>query len=303
MLDDTYLDGRQRRCSSLWTAITMGALALLLAVAFLGAAGAGAAAAKKPTTRQCEQLLASRQVMAASGTTPASVLSSYAVLRRPQAPGDRSSYSEGVAQLLTSYLSSYDPSQTRLIVQTSTASVYLIVGVAAPEPISAQCRRVLPTSWLRVVSLESQLTGSGPAYCLADIPSQSVQRSGHAPPAAFACSSFARAKTGFPSGLSALTPGGRMLALVPDGVGAVAIRFAGLSRTFSLSVRDNLADGTGPAIPGNLSPHGEPAIRRALNRLIPETVTWLAAPAGATVTTFARPADLLNLYVQLAEGA
>ena len=90
MVGDKHRDGLMRRWSWPWATET-GALVLVLAL--LG--GARAAAAKKPTTQRCEQLLDSRHAVSVPGTTPASVLASYAVLRRPEGPADRSSTAQG----------------------------------------------------------------------------------------------------------------------------------------------------------------------------------------------------------------
>ncbi len=285
-----------------WRAGAVTLTAVALAVGLVGAAGA--AGAKKPSGKQClNQLYAGASARIQAGTTPASVLASYAVLRRPQAPSDVPPAAATLHGLLTGRLSSYDPSLTRLLQQTSAGSVYLVVGIApvGRPTLSAACRRAGgPTVAVlaQELRLDWALEGTGPAYALIDVPA--VTHTGStmtaSAPMAFA-TSFALSGFSGPSELD--QTGHTLVALVPDGVGAVTVALAPSVGSFSLTAQNNLAVGAGPAINASPTLRTSAERRRFLNRVIPVTVTWLTAPNGSTVRVFARPAGLVDQYLTL----
>jgi hypothetical protein len=62
-----------------------------------------------------------------------------------------------------------------------------------------------------------------------------------------------------------------------------------------LAVQGNLAHGTDPVSNAGLNPFGDTkALRRFVKKAYPLTVTWLTAPGGSIVQTFARSPQLVN---------
>lgn len=274
--------------------------AVAIAAALVGVAGA--AAEKRPSRAEClKQLGGGAPARIKSGTTPASVLAPYAVLRRPQVPSDLPPASAQLSAALGGALATYDPALTRRLSQSSTGSVYVAVGVALPTRIalSTACLReggIADLSALaRVVQIGRVLDGTGPAYALVEIP---------AGPDALATpalvTSFSRARSGFEAGVSSWDlQADDLIDLVPDGVGAVRFSYTPPLGSFSLPAQNNLATGAGPAIKVASQPSRTTAlIRRFVNERLPLTVTWLTAPGGSSVRTFRRPSGLLDEYVK-----
>jgi hypothetical protein len=115
------------------------------------------------------------------------------------------------------------------------------------------------------------------------------------------CFGFAGVNTGFQSGEVTLGGGSDSVALVPDGVGAVQVHVAITGSPPTDAVQNNVASGAdeqaSPKLTRELQdalkrPSGE--LRRLLNKLLPTSVSWLTAPGGGVVRTFARPPGLLD---------
>ncbi len=271
--------------------------AALLTIGLVGRADA--TAAKPPSAAQCRRQLGDPpSVPIRSGTTPASVLASYAVLRRAQVPSDVPPAHDRVYAAVDGYLASYDPAETRLLATTSNGSVYLVVGVGSPSRItlSPGCRRQIPALIVRDQSLERALDGTGPAYALVEVPAAANANASLA-----TAWSFARTQGGFAYSVADANPGQHdLLALVPDGVGAVQVAFIPSVGSFSLSVQNNLASGVGPAMNNsNVQLRTNAERRRFVNRALAVTVTWLTAPNGAIVRVTTRPHTLFNGLLKL----
>ncbi len=282
-----------------WRAGVVAAAAIALAVFLAG--GAGAAAAKKPNPSPCaRQLGIGAPAVMRTGTTPLSVLASYAVLRRPQVPSDIPPASAGLSALLSGRLASYDPFATRLLSRSIAGSVYLAVGVAPRGRIalSTACRRAGEAALVRLLNVERTVEGSGPAYALIEIPSVAGPGS-NGSATATPVTSFAAAGEGFSYGVSGLSHpiGSGFITLVPDGVGAVRFSYAPSVGSFTLPVQANLGQGAGPAIDAAPLLRTAAEQRRFVNEFLPLTVTWLTAPGGASVREFARPAGLVDEYI------
>ncbi len=258
----------------------------------------GVAAARTPNLSKCaSELGIGGSIRVRAGTTPASALASYAVLRRPQDPSDHPPASAEVPDAASMGLASYDPSLTRLLATTSGGSVYLVVGVTPPSRIalSAACKRLIPPAELRALTLERTLLGSGPAYALVEVPA-----GGGSSAEVLATASFAFSQSGFAYGVTSTDSGAdELTALVPDGVGAVRVAYVPPVGSFALTVQNNLASGVGPAASTSTSlPARKSARRRYVNKHLALTITWLTAPDGSIVRVFARPPTLVHKLLE-----
>ena len=264
----------------------MGA-ALVLAVTL----SSGAAAAGGLTRRQCnEKLVAERTAPAVAGTTPASVLASYAVLRRPQVAADVPPAAAHLARALGGYFSSFDPARTRLLSRAS-GSLYLVAGIISGFSLPNDCKRFLPAALWQLERLTAKTTGTGPGYGLVEIRPRSTA-------ALQEPASFARSRDGFQIvGASLLSPSFLLEALVPDGVRAVKVVLS--TGTISLKVAHNLALAPAPISYSNPNLRSAAGRRQYVNTLLPRTVTWLTAPHGAIVRVFHRPPQLVSTDITL----
>jgi hypothetical protein len=268
----------------------------------------GVASATRLTEAQCvNAAVVSSPVVAVKGTTPPSVLASYGVLRRPQAPSDvLPAGDDFLLKGLAGALASYDPTETRLLERTSTLSMYMIVGVMAGSPLPAGCARVAPAIW-RFERCLSTFRGSGPGFSIVEVAASSDDGVSEGP-----TSSFALNADGFQFSSVLLIPASSaavttyVAQLVPDGVGAVQFGFEPSIGAATVSVQNNLAFGPSPvSLPiDSTSIDGilvfTPAQRRQRLEMLPTSITWLADPGSAAVRTIPRPPRLVSQLLQLA---
>ena len=279
------------------TGARLSAASVLLLIGVLALAARGYAAKPPKPSKQClEQLVgAPRTAPARAGTAPASVLASYAILRRPQAPTDVPPPEAHLGVWVANVLATYDPSETRLVSTTSFDSLYLVVGTIASHQLSAHCQHELPGLNKQMLQPERALLGQGPGYCLIEFFPQPA----HGPIGGlplFCGASFALAANGFQQTSGYTSPDNKELyGLVPDGVGAVTDEFSGPLGPLTYTVAENLASGPAPDVAAPLNAITDPrAAKRAVRMALPIKVVWLTAPGGATMATFTRPAGIVN---------
>ena len=100
-------------------------------------------------------------------------------------------------------------------------------------------------------------------------------------------------------------PLGTVLALVPDGVGAVSFAFARPQPALPLAVTNNLASAPAPLALSRLAHVGVRVVRSprrlraAIAAGLPTSVTWYDAPGGRSVHAFARPASMVDDLVKV----
>ena len=295
--------------------LVVGAVAAMAAGVQAASGQARSATTRAPTAKQitaaCGSLtshLAGPAAKAIAGSVPASVLAPYAALRRVQLPTDVApalNNATSLADVLGVGLRSYDPADTRLVARFGTTSVFLLPGLGRVFSISTRCTRLDPTlaSFERA---EAAPIGTGPAYCLLSV----IPDETSTPPVPGAidvsgiqCHGFG-VDLGFDQAQISFANGsGESIELVPDGVGAVAIRTAGQPTT-TLPVANNIASGEEPQPSAKLRAKVTAELKAALrkprllraffNRELPTSASWLTAPGGAVVRTFPRPPRLLD---------
>jgi hypothetical protein len=272
---------------------TAAVAALALVAAWMIAPGAQARsnANKKQLAACLSSLVGPLRATPDAPPVPARVLAQYAILRRPQAPADVPPATAEIDRTASTVLSAFDPAETRLLASLDGASVYLVVGTMDSYALPARCRVKELRPFLPGLRAERRLVGSGAGFALVEV----VTATGK--PGAIELlngSSFARNALGF--GFYSQRTNGTpvLLSLVPDGVGAVQLDYANRPAV-TYTAQDNVASGrqpetsNSPDILFNLK-----AARKALDKLLPPTVTWLSAPGGAIVQTFARPPQLVD---------
>jgi hypothetical protein len=289
-------------------AFVVAVLAATMIVAGLAVAAPGASASRRPTAEQikrCESLRLFGPARAVPGAVPAMALAPYAVFRRPQAPSDLPSVqmlgSLSLAAMLEE-LQAYDPADTRLVATIGKTSVYLLAGTARDLTLPARCRRVLPAYALTFVDSIVRRVGHGPAYCLLAVDWSPT--GGNIGSACFALAFGARNVFTADAGLGNLTVSAD--GLVPDGVGAVLVSYPTGARD-TVGVQNNVAlaaaHRASPKLTRRLERelraalHSPRRLRRFINRTLPTSIDWLAAPGGAVVRSFSRPAGLLKQAV------
>jgi hypothetical protein len=275
--------------------VRLGTLSFLLLAGVLAVSGQAFAA--KPSKQCVADLVGAPRVAAAvAGITPASVLASYAILRRPQIPSDVPPPEAHLGVWVANVLATYDPSETRLVSTTSFDSLYLVVGTIASHRLSAKCQHELPGLGKKMLQPERELLGTGPGYCLIEFPPQPANGPIGGMPL-FCGASFALNAQGFEQVTGYSSPDAKELfGLVPDGVGAVTDDFTTPLGPLTYTVTDNVAAGLAPdvATPSAFT-FTKPSVAKGAARMeLPTKVTWLTAPGGSTVATFNRSAAIVN---------
>jgi hypothetical protein len=260
--------------------------ALMLAAALWVAAGSPAGAAPDPAKVCASALSGGFSARALPDSLPAAERARFGVLRRPATPADALTHlavGEAVASIVGDHLATYDPSEVRMV----GPGLYLVAGHGRGLHLSAACRRVLPAGGAAFLADQLGPAGTAPTFCIVGVAAHS--------PSTASCSAFSRIAGGFE--FDAGPAPHELLGLVPDGVGAVSIKPKGNRPAAVVAVAENVFAAPWPMAGHNLT-HAEARsaarLRLLLDRAVPLTVTWLAAPGGAVVRTFARPPHLLD---------
>jgi len=141
-------------------------------VALALAARADAAQSHQPSKQCVDQLVgAPRRAPAVAGTTPASVLASYAISAPPADARRRSAAGGSARRMGCQRPRKLRPSDTRLVSTTSFDSLYLVVGTVASHRLSAVASGNCPASTSRCCT-PSGVARSRPGYCLIEFPPQ-----------------------------------------------------------------------------------------------------------------------------------
>jgi hypothetical protein len=165
-----------------------------------------------------------------------------------------------------------------------------------PSPLPPpKCLRAMTIPEQRIYRAEARLEPAGPEYCLGSVTASTGRSTGSSD-----CESFASIDTGFGFGdIAALGQDQTLAGVVPDGVGAVVIRFAGQAPIVG-SVVENVfsASGGGPSSLTRLPHSTDPRVlRRFILGKLPRAVQWLTAPGGPVIRTFSPPPRAVNAYV------
>lgn len=235
------------------------------------------------------------------GSVPAPVRARFGVFRRAQRPEDVPPAQSGLRDAVTGPFVSYDPESVRRLGVVPGGTIYIVSGRSSPARISAECRRASSAAQRRALQATAGEIPSGPGYCLLEYAPYSLSRE--------SCGSYTAAEQGAIPGSDSDGRSTNYLDLVPDGVGGVTLTYERPQPPVSLTIAGNLASGLAPAgftsVGPALAEHPS-RLRRFLERSLPTSVIWLAAPGGTVVHRFPRPPGaverLLREIEQLASG-